>query len=160
MVTLCAVDCHCRRVAGCHYANGRLAGWRACSRRGSSTCGARVIGVRGMWDGANLTGSNPGPVPAFTGPFTLHTKVSSFASVVGEVGYLFTPTIKFYGKAGIGWVRDRFTCDEGCSFGGPPTVVDDTRNGLDLGLLAAAARAASDPITLLSFTSFSTLARG
>jgi hypothetical protein len=119
-----------------------------------------VIGVRGMWDGANLTGSNPGPVPAFTGPFTLHTTVSSFASVVGEVGYLFTPTIKFYGKAGIGWVRDRFTCDEGCSFGGPPTVVDDTRNGLDLGLLAAAARAASDPITLLSFTSFSTLARG
>jgi outer membrane immunogenic protein len=53
---------------------------------------------------------------------------------VGEVGYLFTPTTKFYGKAGIGWVRDRFTCDEGCSFGGPPTVVDDTRNGLDLGL--------------------------
>jgi outer membrane immunogenic protein len=99
-----------------------------------------VIGVRGMWDGANLTGSNPAPastvaLPGNAGrPFAWHTKINSVASVVGEVGYLFTPTTKFYGKAGIGWVRDRFTCDGPACLGPNPFVADDTRNGFDLGV--------------------------
>jgi outer membrane immunogenic protein len=93
-----------------------------------------VIGIRGMWDGANLTGSNRSPdIPAL-GDFTLHTKVSSVASLVGEVGYLFTPTTKFYGKAGIGWVRDKFTCNGPACQLPNPYIVDETRRGFDLGV--------------------------
>jgi outer membrane immunogenic protein len=117
---------------GSHTASGWLGGGQVgCDYQFANNW---VIGARGMWDAADLTGSNPGPFPALTGVFTLHTKVSSFASVVGEVGYLFTPTTKFYGKAGVAWVRDRFTCDEGCVGPSLATIVDDTRSGLDLGL--------------------------
>lgn len=121
---------------GSHTASGWLGGGQVgCDYQFASNW---VVGVRGMWEGANLTGSNQGPAATEQAggvTFVWHTKTSSVASLVGEVGYLFTPTTKFYGKAGIGWVRDRFTCDSPCSFIPPPSfVADNNRSGFDLGV--------------------------
>src|SRR5262245_14449914 len=115
---------------GHHRATGWLGGGQiGCDYQFASNW---VVGIQGMWDAARLTGSNLSPDVQVLGDFTLHTKISSIATVTGELGFLFTPTTKFYGKAGIGWVRDQFTCDgPACSL---TYFAKDTRSGFDLGV--------------------------
>jgi outer membrane immunogenic protein len=86
-----------------------------------------LIGIQGMWDGASLKGSNT--VPLFPNE-TWTTKIRSFATVDGRLGYLFNPATLFYGKAGIGWVNDQFTFTNG-SFS---SSANNTRSGFDLGV--------------------------
>jgi opacity protein-like surface antigen len=63
-----------------------------------------VVGIRGMWDGANIRGSNPWPAPfAF---ISNHYNIDSFGTAVGKLGYLLNPTLELYGLGGPAWVRD------------------------------------------------------
>lgn len=113
---------------GSHTATGWLGGGQVgCDYQVANNW---VIGVQGLWDAADLTGSNAGP--ANLAPFTWETRVSSVATLMAKLGYLFNPVTQLYGKAGVGWVRDRFTCaGVGCS---PAYILNDTRSGFDLGI--------------------------
>jgi len=89
-----------------------------------------VIGIQGMWDWSELRGSSVDPANTF---FTFSTKVRSFGTVTGRVGYLVNPTLLFYGKGGVGWAVDRFsavtTQGVGATF-----LASGTRSGADAGL--------------------------
>jgi len=67
--------------------------------------GQFVFGVQGMFDWANLSGSN-----SYTGTptETLSTKVSSLATLTGRVGYTIQPVSLLYLKGGAAWVRETF----------------------------------------------------
>jgi len=114
---------------GSHTADGWLVGGQiGCDYQFANNW---VIGIQGMWDGANLTGQHDAFCDS-EGCATFHTKISSFATVTAELGYLINPTTKFYGKAGVGWVKDHFTCD---GFYCDPTLsANGTRSGFDLGV--------------------------
>jgi outer membrane immunogenic protein len=86
-----------------------------------------VIGVQGMWDWADVRGSNAStvfPANAF------QTDDRSFATVTGRLGYAIDPGFLVYGKAGIGWVQDHNTVTD---TGVLSNVVNVTRSGADLG---------------------------
>jgi outer membrane immunogenic protein len=89
-----------------------------------------VIGIRGMYDGADLTGNN------LTGHFlagdTFHTKVSSFGTAVAKIGYLLNPTLELYGLAGLAWVRDHHW--ESDITYGTFANANVTRTGYDVGV--------------------------
>jgi outer membrane immunogenic protein len=94
-----------------------------------------VIGIQGMWDGARINGRSAVNDP--TGAF-FDTRIRDFGMVTGRLGYLFKPALLFYGKAGVGWADDRFSCTTGtfCSGTNPPDQLNarTTRSGLDLGV--------------------------
>jgi outer membrane immunogenic protein len=89
---------------------------------------AWVIGIQGMWDGANVKGSNALPLFPYE---TWNAKIRSFATVDVRFGYLFNPMTLFYGKAGVAWVNDQFTIvNPNAQF---TSSANDTRSGFDLG---------------------------
>lgn len=91
-----------------------------------------VVGVQGMFDGASLKGRND--LVAFPGE-TWNTKIRSFGTVDARLGYLFNPTTLFYGKAGVGWVHDKFTFINPFGGGGTfTTSANNTRSGFDVGV--------------------------
>ena len=67
-----------------------------------------VVGIRGMWDGSTMKGSNTWP----TEPVSNNYKVDSFGTVVGRLGYLVTPTVELYALGGVAWVYDELSMSE------------------------------------------------
>jgi outer membrane immunogenic protein len=65
-----------------------------------------VIGVRGMFDGVDITSSRIG---VFHRDVFFHSDVRSFATVTGRIGYLATPQLLLYFTGGWGEVQQRFT---------------------------------------------------
>jgi len=63
-----------------------------------------VVGIRGMWDGSDLTGSNPSPL--FGPPYGSKYKINRFATLVATFGYLLNPNLELYGLGGVAWVHD------------------------------------------------------
>jgi len=66
--------------------------------------GQWLFGIRGMYDWADLNGSNIVP----TGTNIASTNVRSFGTAVGRIGYLFAPDTLVYGLGGAAWVQDRY----------------------------------------------------
>ncbi len=88
-----------------------------------------VLGVRGMWDGANLKGSNQWP----TSPTVSNNyKINSFGTAVGKIGVLVNPNVELYGLAGAAWVHDNLTFVG--SIIGPFENGEQTRTGYDVGV--------------------------
>jgi outer membrane immunogenic protein len=89
-----------------------------------------VVGIRGMWDGLNIKGSNPWPSPP--AGLSNNYNVDSFGTVVGKLGYLLNPTLELYGLGGVAWIHDSL------SFVASPTgdfaTGDQTRTGYDVGV--------------------------
>jgi outer membrane immunogenic protein len=109
---------------GGHTASGAVAGGQVgCDYQFTSSF---VIGVRGMFDWADLTGSNPLPL-APTSSWATHVK--SFSTVDGRLGFLATPTFMLYAKGGIAWVDEDFTF----AFPGSSATANDVRTGADVG---------------------------
>jgi len=88
-----------------------------------------VLGVRGMWDGANMTGSNPWPLSPHT---SNNYKIDSFGTAVAKVGILVSPTVERYGLAGAAWVHDSLNWID--STFGEFATGDQTRTGYDAGV--------------------------
>ena len=90
-----------------------------------------IVGIRGMWDGSDITGSRKvGPGDFVAG--TDNVKINSFATLVGKLGYLLNPTLQLYGLGGVAWVRDHY-------FGTDPSFgeissANQTRIGYDVGV--------------------------
>jgi outer membrane immunogenic protein len=91
-----------------------------------------VTGIQGMLDGASLKGST---VLAGGGNNVLDTKINEFGTVTGRLGYLINPSLLFYGKAGVGWLDDKFSCTSGayCGFSTTFFSGSQSRSGFDLG---------------------------
>ena len=109
---------------GSHTASGAVAGGQVgCDYQFSNSF---VIGIQGMFDWADLTGSNvlPGAPTETWG-----TRVKSFSTVDGRLGFLATPTAMLYVKGGVAWVNEDFTFTNGTS-----TTASDTLTGADLGV--------------------------
>jgi outer membrane immunogenic protein len=95
-----------------------------------------VVGVRGMWDWSSLKGSSFIPLPNignFRDQFS-NTKVESFGTVVGRVGYLVSPTVMLYGLGGVAWSKNHYTVTT-ASAGGDGVLFsgDQARIGYDVG---------------------------
>lgn len=93
-----------------------------------------VVGIRGMWDGAKISGDNLVPVPN-VGNFadqTDHAKTKSFATLTGRVGFLMTPTVMVYGLGGIAWSKTDFTVSTAIG-GGQVFAGDQRATGYDVG---------------------------
>jgi outer membrane immunogenic protein len=90
-----------------------------------------VAGIRGMWDGSNITGSRAvGPGDFVAG--TDHVRIDSFATLVGKLGYLLNPTLQLYGLGGVAWVHNHY-------FGTDPSFgeissANQSRTGYDVGV--------------------------
>jgi outer membrane immunogenic protein len=111
---------------GGHTASGWAGGGQiGCDYQFSSNW---VIGIQGMWDWSNLTGSHV--VTFLQPPSPFSTRVRSFGTVTGRIGYTLMPSTLLYGKAGVGWAQDRFdfNCGVGCF-----DSARGTRSGFDLG---------------------------
>jgi outer membrane immunogenic protein len=71
-----------------------------------------VLGIRGMWDGSNATGSSNIPLPNFgnfpTGQ-TDQNKIRSFETLTGRIGFLVNPAVMLYGEGGVAWVQNHFS---------------------------------------------------
>ena len=68
-----------------------------------------VVGIRGMWDGSNISGSNQWLPSTFNGLTPVnysYYNINWFGTVVGKVGYLLNPALELYGLGGVAWVRD------------------------------------------------------
>ena len=88
-----------------------------------------VGGIRVMWDGSNMRGSNQW----LDVPFIYNNyKIDLFGTVVGKLGYLLNPTVQLYGLAGVAWVRDNLVLTEPALVGDFANG-DQTRTGYDVG---------------------------
>jgi len=77
-------------------------GWVAGGQVGCDyQVGVWVFGVRGMWDGAYITGQHLS-ADVFT------TKIHWFATAVGRLGVTVTPNTLLYVVGGGAWTRDKF----------------------------------------------------
>lgn len=89
-----------------------------------------VVGIRGMWDGSNMRGSNQWPASA--GINSNNYKIDSFGTAVAKIGVLLSPAVEVYGVAGVATVHDNLT------FTNPTTgefaTGDQTRTGWDVGV--------------------------
>ena len=90
--------------------------------------GPWVFGIRGMYDWADLNGSNIVPM----GTNIVSTNVRSFATAVGRIGYLFAPNTLVYGLGGAAWARDRYRISTGAGveFGN----ASETKTGYVVGM--------------------------
>ena len=86
-----------------------------------------VVGIRGMWDGSNLKGSQTLPATDTVIGLTDQVKMGSFVTLVGKIGYLLNPTLELYGLAGLAWVRDHYLIAD--TFSG-----NQSRTGYDVGV--------------------------
>jgi outer membrane immunogenic protein len=88
---------------GCHYATGAFGGgqvgfnWQA---------GSWVVGVEATGDWGNLDGAANG---TFFTAVRWTTRVKSFYSVTGRLGFLASPTVLVYAKGGGGWAREEYS---------------------------------------------------
>ena len=58
--------------------------------------------------------------------------------MAAELGFLVNPALKFYGKAGIGWIEEKHTFECPLCVGAPSNLnpsVNSTRSGFDAGLV-------------------------
>jgi outer membrane immunogenic protein len=90
-----------------------------------------VVGVRGMWDGSNLKGSNAHPANINPNNST-HYKIDSFGTLVGKLGILLNPTVQLYGLAGMAWVHDDIRFVD--TVAGEFAAATQTRTGYDIGV--------------------------
>ncbi|HEY8595312.1 MAG TPA: outer membrane beta-barrel protein [Devosiaceae bacterium] len=61
-----------------------------------------LVGFRGLWDKSDLSGSvlvGPGDYVESTD----HTRINSFATLVGKLGVLVAPTVQAYAIGGLAW---------------------------------------------------------
>jgi outer membrane immunogenic protein len=87
---------------GSHTAEGWVAGGQVgCDYQ----TGPWVFGIRGMFDWANMTGSHTDLASATI----YNTRVKSFETAVGRVGYTLMPNTLVYALGGFAWVQDRHT---------------------------------------------------
>ncbi len=87
-----------------------------------------VVGIRGMWDGSTMKGSNIWP----TEPEEFNNyKIDSFGTVVGKLGYLVAPTVELYVLGGVAWVHDSLNWT--ATGAGEFANGSDTRTGYDVG---------------------------
>ena len=91
-----------------------------------------VFGIRGMWDGSDLKGSNDWPSTTFV--FNRY-KIDGFGTVVATLGYLLNPTLELYGLGGVAWVRDHLVWTQpGLGLGDDFASSSHTRTGYDVGV--------------------------
>jgi len=108
---------------GSHTASGIAGGGQiGCDHQFASNW---LIGIQGMFDGADLTGDH------IFGDETFHTKVRWFGTVTGRLGLLITPSFLIYGKGGVAFVGDNHSFTEDSSFA---STGDFTRTGWDAGV--------------------------
>jgi len=108
---------------GSHSASGIAGGGQiGCDYQFASNW---LIGIQGMFDGADLTGDHS------FGDETFHTKVRWFGTVTGRLGFLVTPSFLIYGKGGVAFVGDHHSFTEDSSFA---STGDFTRTGWDAGV--------------------------
>lgn len=115
---------------GSHSASGVAGGGQiGCDYQFASSW---LIGIQGMFDGADLTGSNILPDDPDD---TFFTKVRWFGTVTGRLGFLVTPTLLIYGKGGVAFVGDNhsFTSTDSSSAFAQASTGDFTRTGWDAG---------------------------
>ncbi len=112
---------------GSHSATGMTGGGQiGCDYQFASNW---LIGIQGMFDGADLTGDNVLPDDP---DGTFHTKVHWFGTVTGRLGFLVNPTFLVYGKGGIAFVGDNHSFTSTDSLGNASTG-NFTRTGWDAG---------------------------
>jgi outer membrane immunogenic protein len=92
-----------------------------------------VVGIRGMWDGSNMKGSNEHQFPGLAGTFS-HFKIDSFGTLVGKLGILLNPSVELYGLAGVAWVHDNLRYVDVGSGQGEFAAGNQTRTGYDVGV--------------------------
>jgi outer membrane immunogenic protein len=92
-----------------------------------------VVGIRGMWDGSNMRGSNANPPPNAPLDFN-HYKIDSFGTVVGKLGVLLNPSVQLYGLAGMAWVRDNLFWTNTSLTPQEFATGSQTRTGYDIGV--------------------------
>lgn len=91
-----------------------------------------TLGIRGMWDGSNMSGSNPWNTAApFGGAGSNNYKIDSFGTVVAKLGYLLTPAVQIYAVGGGAAVRDSLTWNSSTT--GTFATGSQTRTGADVG---------------------------
>ena len=91
---------------GRHTADGIVGGGQVgCDYQFASNW---VIGVQGLFDAAGFSGRHDSPL----GDVSFHTKTHWFATLTGRLGFLATPSLLLYGKAGWGWVNQRLTATD------------------------------------------------
>jgi outer membrane immunogenic protein len=94
-----------------------------------------VIGIRGMFDGTDMSGDSHKVIGAGGPDIFDHTRVSWFTTLTGRIAYAIQPITLLYVQAGAAWVRDKL--DECCLSAAAP--VDDgfanvTRTGWTVGV--------------------------
>jgi outer membrane immunogenic protein len=90
---------------GRHTADGIVGGGQiGCDYQFASNW---VIGVQGLFDAASFSGSHVSIEDE-----TFRSRTRWFATVTGRLGFLATPNLLLYGKAGWGWVNQRLTLTE------------------------------------------------
>jgi outer membrane immunogenic protein len=94
-----------------------------------------VVGVRGMWDFADLNGSGSN---ANGSSNTVSSKMTSFGTLTARLGYLINPSLLAYVNGGFAWTRSNLST--ACATGfcaATPSTVSDNRSGGVAGLGAA-----------------------
>jgi outer membrane immunogenic protein len=111
---------------GRHTADGFVGGGQlGCDYQFASSW---VVGVQGLFDAAGFSGSHVSPIETDE---TFHSRTRWFATVTGRLGFLATPNLLLYGKAGWGWVNQRLTLTE--TTGEVFTADNSNFNGPDVG---------------------------
>jgi outer membrane immunogenic protein len=108
---------------GRHTADGIVGGGQVgCDYQFASNW---VLGAQGIFDAAGFSGNHVGPEDE-----TFHSRTRWFATLTGRLGFLATPNLLLYGKAGWGWVEQRLSVTIG-----PDTFTADNSNfnGPDVG---------------------------
>jgi len=85
--------------------------------------GAWVVGIQGMFDGADMNGD---VIDSHNSNFDLTTRINWFATVTGRLGYAVLPNLLLYGGGGAAWVGDH---DVELFLGSPSAAGNVTRNG-------------------------------
>jgi outer membrane immunogenic protein len=95
-----------------------------------------VIGARAMFDGTKVKGSSSGsPLSGgVTSDVIFDFTTVAFATAVGRVGYLLTPTLLFYGLGGVAAVQDQYAVSIPIVGPGTIGIASETRTGWDAGL--------------------------
>ena len=110
---------------GSHTSGGGVAGGQVgCDYQ----TGPWVLGIRGMFDGTDVTGSHIDPA----GTSVINSRFRSFETVVGRVGYSFLPETQVYVLGGLAVVQDRYWVTT--TAGAETANASVTRTGFDLGI--------------------------
>jgi outer membrane immunogenic protein len=128
-----AIGLPVNQAQGSVSANGAAAGGQiGCDYQFNSTW---VVGIRGMWDWSNIKGSNAVALPNVGNVTdeTNDTKVKSFGTLTGRLGYLVSPTVMLYGLGGVAWARSEYAISS-AALGGQTFTGAATRVGYDVGL--------------------------